>query len=94
MAVSFIDGGNRSTPRKPPTCHKSLTNFITLVIFGFAFYPKVQIFKKGNEITSVQQVSSLIEITAHVDNFDKILQNHDQWIMKMMANSIIMMGTD
>jgi len=23
--VSFIDGGNRSTQRKPPTCHKSLT---------------------------------------------------------------------
>jgi hypothetical protein len=29
VAVSFIDGGNRSTQRKPPTCHKSLTNFIT-----------------------------------------------------------------
>jgi hypothetical protein len=30
MAVSFIDGGNRRTRRKPPTCHnKSLTNFIT-----------------------------------------------------------------
>jgi len=25
MAVSFIGGGNQ---RKPPTCHKSLTNFI------------------------------------------------------------------
>jgi len=30
MAVSFIGGGNRSTRRKPPTCCKSLTNFITL----------------------------------------------------------------
>ena len=29
MAVSFIDGGNRSTRGKPPTCRKSLTNFIT-----------------------------------------------------------------
>ena len=29
MAVSFIGGGNRSTLRKPPTCHKSLTDFIT-----------------------------------------------------------------
>jgi len=28
VAVSFIGGGNRSTRRKPPTCHKSLTNFI------------------------------------------------------------------
>jgi len=26
VAVSFIGGGNR---RKPPTCSKSLTNFIT-----------------------------------------------------------------
>ena len=25
----FIDGGNRSTWRKPLTCRKSLTNFIT-----------------------------------------------------------------
>ena len=29
VAVSFIGGGNRNTQRKPPTCHKSLTNFIT-----------------------------------------------------------------
>jgi hypothetical protein len=29
VAVSFIGGGNRSTRRNPPTCHKSLTNFIT-----------------------------------------------------------------
>ena len=25
--VSFIVGGNRSIQRKPPTCHKALTNF-------------------------------------------------------------------
>ena len=29
VGVSFIGGGNQSTPRKPLTCHKSLTNFIT-----------------------------------------------------------------
>ena len=29
LVVSFIDGGNRSTRRKPPTWRKSLTNFIT-----------------------------------------------------------------
>jgi hypothetical protein len=29
MAVCFIGEGNRSTRRKPPTCNKSLTNFIT-----------------------------------------------------------------
>ena len=30
VVVSFIGEGNRSTWRKPPTCHKSLTNFIIL----------------------------------------------------------------
>ena len=29
VAVSFIGGGNWSARRKPPTCRKSLTNFIT-----------------------------------------------------------------
>jgi hypothetical protein len=29
VAFSFIGGGNRSTRRKPQTCCKSLTNFIT-----------------------------------------------------------------
>jgi hypothetical protein len=30
--VSFIGRGNRTTRRKPPTCRKSLTNFITKLI--------------------------------------------------------------
>ena len=29
VVVSFVDGGNRSTKRKPPNCRKSLTKFIT-----------------------------------------------------------------
>jgi len=29
VVVSFIGGGNRITRRKPTTCRKSLTNFIT-----------------------------------------------------------------
>jgi len=29
VAVSFIGGGNPSTQRKPQTCRKWLTNFIT-----------------------------------------------------------------
>jgi len=29
VAVSFIGGGNQRTRGKPPTYHKSLTNFIT-----------------------------------------------------------------
>jgi hypothetical protein len=27
--IQFYGGGNQSTRRKPPTCRKSLTNFIT-----------------------------------------------------------------
>ena len=34
MAVSFIGGRNRSTRRKPPTCRRSLTNFITKRSWG------------------------------------------------------------
>jgi len=29
VEVSFIDEGNKSIQRKPPTCRMSLTNFIT-----------------------------------------------------------------
>jgi len=29
VVVNFISRGSRSTRRKPPTCRKSLTNFIT-----------------------------------------------------------------
>ena len=32
MAVSFIGGGNWSIGRKPPTCHKSLTNFYHIML--------------------------------------------------------------
>jgi hypothetical protein len=35
VTVSFIGGGNWSTRRKPPTCRKSLTNFITLCCIGY-----------------------------------------------------------
>jgi len=30
VACSFICGGNGSTQRKPPTCHKSIKNEITI----------------------------------------------------------------
>jgi len=29
MEISSIGGGNRTTRRKPPTCRKSPTNFIS-----------------------------------------------------------------
>ena len=35
VAISFIGGGNRSTRKKPPTFHKSLTNFIHEHSAGF-----------------------------------------------------------
>jgi hypothetical protein len=37
VAVSFIGWGNWSTQRKPPTCRKSLTNFITYSIMTSFF---------------------------------------------------------
>ena len=39
-SVRFISGGNWSDKRKPLTCHKSLTNFITcciIIIIIFIF---------------------------------------------------------
>ena len=35
MTINFIGGGNRSTHRKPHTCLKSLTNFITYCCIGY-----------------------------------------------------------
>jgi len=32
MFVSFIGGGNQSTWRKPPICHKSMTNVINHIM--------------------------------------------------------------
>ena len=37
MAVSFTGGGNQNTQRKPLTCRKSLTNFITFNYFETLF---------------------------------------------------------
>jgi len=35
-AVSFIGGGNWNTQRKPPTCRRSMTNFITYNVVHLA----------------------------------------------------------
>jgi sulfite reductase beta subunit-like hemoprotein len=50
VAVSFIGGGNRSTQRKPPTCCKSLTNFITMFLV-----PNIdQMYKEMKKIVEVR----------------------------------------
>ena len=33
VAVSFVCGGNGSTRRKPPTCHKSLTTLSHIMLY-------------------------------------------------------------
>ena len=38
VAVSFIGGNYRSTRRKPPICRKSLTNFVTFVIYNLTVF--------------------------------------------------------
>jgi hypothetical protein len=43
VAVRFIGEGNRSTRRKPPTCHKSLTNCITIYIEQFSWLTSQEI---------------------------------------------------
>jgi hypothetical protein len=37
-AVSFIGDGNRSTRRKPPTCHTSTLQQFTLIVTVIPFY--------------------------------------------------------
>jgi hypothetical protein len=32
VVVGFIGGGNWSTRKKPPTCHKSPTNFVNRIV--------------------------------------------------------------
>ena len=47
MAVSFIDGRNRRTWTKPPTCRKSLTNFYRIMLY------RVHLAWAGYELTNV-----------------------------------------
>jgi hypothetical protein len=35
MAISFISGGNQSTPKNQRTCHKSLTDLSDNVVFEY-----------------------------------------------------------
>ena len=55
VAISFIDGGNRSTRWKPPTCRKSLTNFI-LILARFKYLQIMQrkLYSKFFFLTSLQ----------------------------------------
>jgi hypothetical protein len=55
VAISFIDGGNRSTRWKPPTCRKSLTNFI-LILTRFKYLQIMQrkLYSKFFFLTSLQ----------------------------------------
>jgi hypothetical protein len=52
LYVSFIDGGNRSTQRKLPTCHKSVTNFIT--ICQFYWWRKPEYPEKTTDLSQVR----------------------------------------
>jgi hypothetical protein len=55
VAISFIDGGNRSTRWKPPTCRKSLTNFI-LILTRFKYLQIMQrkLYSKFFFLTTLQ----------------------------------------
>ena len=54
VAVSFIGGGNR---RKPPTCHKSPTSFITSgieYIYQYAGFELTALDSKGSYTTTIR----------------------------------------
>ena len=51
VAVSFIDGGTWSTRRKPPTCRKSLTNFITLCCVEYLRFERLFIIDYYNVLS-------------------------------------------
>ena len=64
VAVSFIGGANRSTLRKPLTCRKSLTNFITSLSWKNLFV--VNCNKKGSFINVNNTFSFLSELQKKV----------------------------
>jgi hypothetical protein len=54
----FIGGGNRSTWRKPPTCHKSLTNFINISNTSTVYLKNI--LKMKNEIKNYYSTNNNI----------------------------------
>jgi hypothetical protein len=55
VAVSFIGGGNWNTRRKPPTCCKTLTNFMTIIK------------RSKGRITSTETVTTIsLTMTFHI----------------------------
>ena len=81
VAVSFVGGGNQSTRRKPPSCHKSLTNFYHIMLYtspwsGFEPTTSVVIGTdcidscKSNYHTITATMSPLtLEICSHMSTF-------------------------
>ena len=75
MAVGFIGGGNRRTRRKPPTCRKSLTLFITLYAREMQRFPN-----ERNNAISLSEIKCLFHcVTSQLKNslnFDKDIEIH------------------
>jgi hypothetical protein len=81
MAVSFIGGGNRRNRRKPPTCRKSLTNFITklLMLQLYLILPLLIFFKQnltGIDCTIFVLIVVLYEIYREIGSWPRENQKH------------------
>jgi hypothetical protein len=70
VRVSFIGGGNWSTRRKSPTCHKSLTNFITASDKVYQLHARGQWFSPGTPASSTTKTGrhDIAEILLKVAN--------------------------
>ena len=60
MAVSVFGGGNRSIPRKPPTCRKSLTNFNYNLLYKITSIIKAPLWKVFDFSLILLKYSSLL----------------------------------
>ena len=63
VAVSFIGGGDQTTRRKPPTCHKSLTNIITQCCILYTLQYQVQFYKIIHDLSQICNKNNSTSVT-------------------------------
>ena len=69
VAVSLVDGGNRRTRRKPPTCCKSMTNII-------AYIYRVHIAMSGIRTYNFSGDRHWLQLPCDHDHHDPFLFRH------------------
>jgi hypothetical protein len=75
VLVSFIDGGNRSTRRKPPTCRKSLTK---IPVQSVPITTKVVSSNPAHVVVTCQWFSRALRFESGVKNhYPTLLYDYD-----------------